>query len=265
MKQEIKDTVASIMAQGGQDNIDQMMMILELPDNQFDSVYPQFKVQLSNAFTDPKLQQEIIQAARLNPPSKEEIEGARKAIEDFVKEVDSDDTLSENKKDMLKTLIKSSAELTFAMADIPRERIGVKIQKIKDNAIIPKYAHSTDAGADIYAAEEVILKPHTTSVIPTGIKIAIPTGYEIQIRPRSGLSLKTPLRVANAPGTIDSDYRGEIGIIIENTGNLTQTIKAGDKIAQMVISPVPMIEWEEVDKLDITERNEGGFGSTGKS
>jgi dUTP pyrophosphatase len=180
-------------------------------------------------------------------------------------EIEGDETLSPNKKEMLTTLIKGSLELTFDMVKNPRERISVKIQKIVPEAILPSYAHDSDAGADIYSLEEVTLKPHTTALIRTGIKVAIPGGYEIQIRPRSGLSLKTPLRVANAPGTIDSAYRGEVCVIMENTGNISQTIKAGDKIAQMVIAPVPMIVWEETDTLDDTDRGDGGFGSTDKS
>ena len=118
--------------------------------------------------------------------------------------------------------------------------------------------------ADIFAAEEIIIKPNETQMVRTGIQVAIPVGYEIQIRPRSGLSFKTGLRIANTPGTIDSDYRGEVGVIMTNIGKTDETIKVGDKIAQMVISPVPMIKWVETDVLSETERGEGGFGSTDK-
>jgi dUTP pyrophosphatase len=156
-------------------------------------------------------------------------------------------------------------DITFDLAQNPRERIGVKIQLINEDAKLPEYAHDSDAGADIFAVEETVIPPHQTAIIKTGIKVAIPAGYEIQIRPRSGLSFKTPLRIANAPGTIDANYRGEVGVIMTNTGNLTQTIAKHDKIAQMVIAPVPMITWETVDSLDETDRGEGGFGSTDKS
>ena len=132
---------------------------------------------------------------------------------------------------------------------------------------MPSYAHDGDAGADIRAslAEPMTIEPHTWKAVPTGLFANIPYGYEIQIRPRSGLSLKTNLRIANAPGTIDAEYRGEVGVIVENTGNLTATISKGDKIAQMVVMPVPMIKWEEVDELSQTSRGEGGYGSTDKS
>lgn len=268
MKQEIKDTLSAIMMSGGNGSkatVDQMLMVLDLPNEKFDEFYPQLKTQLDAIYLSPSFQKEIIEMAKINPPSQEEIETARKEIDKFIADVNEDESLSDCKKDMLKTLIKNSAEFTFEAVENPREKIQVKVIRINEDAIIPKYAHNTDAGADIYAVEETVIKPHTTVVVKTGIRVAIPVGYEIQIRPRSGMSLKTPLRVANAPGTIDSDYRGEVGVIIENTGNLTQTINKGDKIAQMVISPVPMIVWEEANVLSETERGEGGFGSTGKS
>lgn len=263
MKDNVSAQLKTMMeASGGGDTYNQMMMILDLPDDQFDQVYPQFKPQLEKIMLNPDVQREILSAARANPVSEAEKAEAREAIQNFLKDIDEDETLSTNKKEMLNLLIKSSVDMTFDMADNPRERIEVKIQKISEDAILPKYAYPTDAGADIFAVEDTTIAPHKTVVIKTGIKVAIPAGYEIQIRPRSGLSLKTPLRVANAPGTIDASYRGEVGVIIENTGNLTQTIKKGDKIAQMVIAPVPMIAWTEVDTLDETERGEGGYGST---
>lgn len=266
MKANVKENLKGIMsASGGADTFNQMMMILDLPDDQFDAFYPQFKPQLENIMMNPEVQSEIMRAARANPPSEKDRQEAKEAIDSFLNDINEDETLSANKKEMLNLLIKSSVDITFDMADNPRERIGVKIQKIREDALLPEYAHPSDAGADIFAIEDISIAPHKTEIVKTGLKVAIPAGYEIQIRPRSGLSLKTSLRVANAPGTIDSDYRGEVGVIIENTGNLTQTIFKGDKIAQMVIAPVPMIVWEVTDSLDETERGEGGFGSTDKS
>ena len=190
----------------------------------------------------------------------EEIE----AIEEMIEEIKQEDELSDSKKELLEIVIRSSSKVALDLAKNPRERIPVRIQILNDKVKIPEYAHSSDAGADIYLYEDIEIPPHKTIIIPTGFKVAIPAGYEIQIRPRSGLSAKTPLRIANSVGTIDSEYRGEVGIIMENTGNLTQKLNAGDKIAQMVISPIPMIQWKKVEELDETDRGAGGFGSTDK-
>jgi len=192
------------------------------------------------------------------------IDEERLSAEEIIEDIKEDESLTDNKKDILITIIEGSVLSIIKMIEVPRERVKVKIKKLHPDAIIPEYAHKTDAGADVCSLEEVILKPHETRLIKTGIAVAIPVGYEIQVRPRSGLSLKTELRIANAPGTIDADYRGEICIIIQNTGNLSKTIARGDKIAQLVIAPTPMIEWEEVKELPNTERGEDGFGSTDK-
>lgn len=132
---------------------------------------------------------------------------------------------------------------------------------------LPKYETEHAAGMDVRANEDVLLRPKETKLIPTGIFMAIPQGYEVQVRPRSGLSLKTKFRIANAPGTVDADYRGELCIIAENTdGSNELVVNVGDRVAQIVIQEVPQIVWDEVisrDALPSTERGEGGFGSTG--
>lgn len=139
----------------------------------------------------------------------------------------------------------------------------VKIVKGK-NAQLPKYQTPGSAGMDLHSIEEHIILPGQTVLVKTGISIQLPYGYEAQIRSRSSLTLKKGLVVANAPGTIDSDYRGEIGVIIYNQSGHTQTIEIGDRIAQMVIAKYESISWEEVDRLSESGRGEGGFGSTGK-
>ena len=128
---------------------------------------------------------------------------------------------------------------------------------------MPSYAHEGDAGMDIYSAHDAVLKPGERKLIGTGIKIAVPVGYEAQIRPKSGLALKHGLSIVNTPGTVDSGYRGEVGVIIINLGQEDYIIKKNTKIAQMVINKVEHAEVEEVNVLDDTSRNEGGFGSTG--
>ena len=266
MKDNVKENLKVLLsANGSNESFNQIMTILDLPDKDFDEAYIYLKPQLNNIFTSQELQKEVINVAKISPVTEDDKREAKETLINFIKEIEQDDTLSENKKDMIINLIKGSMDLTFSLADNPRERVEVEVQKISEDAILPTYAHDSDAGADIYSIEDVTIPPHKIVIVKTGLKVAIPLGYEIQIRPRSGLSYKTPLRIANTPGTIDTSYRGEIGVIMENTGNLTQKISKGDRIAQMIISPVPMIVWKEVSTLDETERGEGGFGSTDKS
>lgn len=141
--------------------------------------------------------------------------------------------------------------------------VKIEIQKIKDNAIIPKYAHKGDAGVDIYSAEDYLLKPGERVLVSTGIKIAVPKGYEAQIRPKSGLAINNGITVLNTPGTVDSCYRGEVCVVAVNLGKVEYKIEKGKKIAQMVINKVEDAKFEEVDELDGTSRKDGGFGSTG--
>ena len=130
---------------------------------------------------------------------------------------------------------------------------------------LPKYMSDGAAGMDIYANvhTDTVVAVGGIKLIPTGIRIALPQGYEAQIRPRSGLALKNGITMVNTPGTIDSDYRGEIGVIIINHGHEPFTIKRGDRIAQMVINKYEHVFWTETDSLDETERGSGGFGHSG--
>jgi dUTP pyrophosphatase len=131
---------------------------------------------------------------------------------------------------------------------------------------LPSYRTSGSAGVDLYAAvsEPVVLMPGERKLIPTGIHIALPPGYEAQVRPRSGLALQYGIGMVNSPGTIDSDYRGEIAVILINWGSEPFTIQRGDRIAQLIVAPVAHIEWDETDSLPESERGEGGFGHTGR-
>lgn len=167
-------------------------------------------------------------------------------------------------------------------------RMNVKIKRLHPAAVIPAYAKPGDSGFDLVAVEDVIIAPGETALVPTGLAFEIPFGYEMQVRPRSGISLRTKLRVANSPGTIDAGFRGEVAVIIDNiapegndfsewacnvSGELyglddeyedgTYIIRAGNKIAQGVITPVERSTFEETDELTETERGAGGYGSTG--
>lgn len=165
--------------------------------------------------------------------------------------------------------------------------MNIKIKRLHPDAVIPKYAHAGDSGFDLVAVEDVVIEPGETKLIPTGLAFEIPEGFELQVRPRSGITLKTKLRVQL--GTVDSNYRGEVGVIVDNIavdvyGNVSQylthvdgadyrtselypndtyLIRKGDRIAQGVIAPVAKMEFEEVDELSDTERSNKGFGSTG--
>ena len=138
----------------------------------------------------------------------------------------------------------------------------VKIKRVAD-AKIPSYAHKGDSGMDLYAAEECLLNPMERKLVPIGIKIAIPNGYEAQIRPKSGMAVEHGISHANSIGTIDSSYRGEIKIPMINFGGRPYRIEKGKKIGQMVFAKVETVVFEEVDELEATTRNDKGFGSTG--
>ena len=159
----------------------------------------------------------------------------------------------------------------------------IYIEKISEDAILPSYAHDGDAGMDLYSVEDIVIEPGQTVLVKTGLKMAIPVGLEVQIRPRSGISLNTPLRIPNAPGTIDSGYRGEICVIMENTsspesaeagqvfslkdkGNHKGTYKItkGDRVAQMVVASYVKADFSLVSDVSVIGNDRaGGFGSTG--
>ena len=135
----------------------------------------------------------------------------------------------------------------------------------KSKHALPHYETKASAGMDLKAniEQEITLKPLERIIVKTGLFIALPQGYEAQVRPRSGLAIKNGITVLNAPGTIDADYRGEIGVILINLSNENFTIKDGDRIAQMVIAKYKQAKWIQVETLDKTKRGKGGFGSTG--
>lgn len=147
------------------------------------------------------------------------------------------------------------------------DKVIVAICKTKgaEDLPLPKYMTSQSSGMDLLANinKDIILQPGEFRLVPSGIKIELPTGYEAQVRPRSGLAVKYGVTVLNSPGTIDADFRGEIKVLLINHGDKNFKIKRGDRIAQIVVSKVARVEFYEKTKLNVTERNEGGFGHTG--
>ena len=139
----------------------------------------------------------------------------------------------------------------------------LKFKRIHPDAVLPEYAHPSDAGMDVKSIDDLVIAPGKRALVHTGLVMALPPMYEAQVRPRSGLALKKGVTVLNTPGTIDSGYRGEVGVILINLGEEDFEIKKGDKIAQIVIAPVTVAEIVETDVIDDTDRGEGGFGSTG--
>jgi dUTP pyrophosphatase len=146
------------------------------------------------------------------------------------------------------------------------EPLPLRIRRLRENAIIPRYMSALAAGMDLHAAleEPLLLAPGQRCLVPTGLAMAIPPGFEGQIRPRSGLALRHGVSMVNTPGTIDADYRGEVAVLLINHGDAALSIAPGDRIAQLVIAPVQRAELIEVQELDATERNTGGFGHTGR-
>lgn len=145
------------------------------------------------------------------------------------------------------------------------DAVAVRIRRLPhgEDLALPAYATPGAAGMDVLAAEDVTLAPGARHAVATGFAVAIPPGFEIQVRPRSGLALKHGISVPNTPGTIDSDYRGELKVIVINHGPEAFAIVRGDRIAQLVLAPVTLAAWDEVSELDETARGAGGFGSTG--
>ena len=139
----------------------------------------------------------------------------------------------------------------------------LRFRKVHPDAVLPSYAHPSDAGMDVRSVEELTIAPGKRALVHTGLVMLLPPMYEAQVRPRSGLALKSGVTVLNTPGTIDSGYRGEVGVILANFGEADFSVRPGDKIAQIVIAPVTQPEIVETSEVDETDRGAGGFGSTG--
>lgn len=265
---------------GGFDGIG---LLLALPDEQFALLAPTFLMELEKSINNANDQLAMAQAMNI---SGYRLEDMKNSFDQICNEIDTQmtGTLSAQKRDFLKHLVGITYNAVAAADGIAKRHILIPIEYCREDAKMPTYAHLTDAGMDIYLTEDVTIHPGETVLIPTGIKVAIPLGYELQVRPKSGRSLKSKLRIANTPGTIDAGYRDEIGIICDNidpvireaemdeTGRLYNilwgsdiTLSKGEKIAQLVLSEVPKAVFYEVESVAAIENDgrKGGFGSTG--
>ena len=259
--------------------------IMSLPDDLFNIVSEQFIIELNNQLRSDENRKELLKIADTNNIK---IEDIPKFLDEMYKSIDDAfKDFPENRKIFLKRIMSDIFNSIVDFNDELTSSILIPIEFCNKNARMPIYAHETDAGLDIYRTEDINIRPGETILIKTGLKVAIPVGYELQVRPKSGISLKTKLRVANTPGTIDSGYRDEIGIIIENieqpiqdisyhfdTNNKividsilhgrTYSIEKGQKIAQLVLNKVSKANFILVDTVNKIEGDRGGgFGSTG--
>ena len=259
--------------------------IMSLPDDLFDIISEQFIIELNNQLRSDENKKELLKIADTNNIK---IEDIPKFLDEMYKSIDDAfKDFPENRKIFLKRIMSDIFNSIVDFNDELTSSILIPIEFCNKNARMPIYAHETDAGLDIYSTEDINIRPGETILIKTGLKVAIPVGYELQVRPKSGISLKTKLRVANTPGTIDSGYRDEIGIIIENieqpiqdisyhfgTNNeividsilhgKTYSIEKGQKIAQLVLNKISKANFVLVDTVNKIEGDRGGgFGSTG--
>ena len=231
--------------------------IFDMPDEMFKMVYPQMKEEFIKTVKNGEFEKEAFQQG---VSAKEKLE-AINSFKDLREEIK--DELSAEKLDFLSLLIESMESILNSIGY--RDSVIVAVEFCHENAKEPTYANPDDAGCDVYAVEDTLIAPGETKIIPTGLKVAIPAGWMISVRPRSGMSAKTGIRIANAPGTIDTGYRNEVGIILHNTGDTPYGIHIGDRIAQFVIEPAPMIKFKKVESVEgIGENRGGGFGHSGK-
>jgi len=262
----------------------QIGTMFTLPDEQFEIIGAEFLKAFEGGLNN--LADKIAMCQMLNI-SNVKAEDLLAATEEWNRVIDEafDENFSQLKKDFLKKVFHTVVNAVMDSEGISKRIINIPIVTA-EGIEVPTYARAGDAGIDICAPEEITLDPGETKIIPTGIKVQLPTGYEFQVRPRSGLSAKSKLRIANAPGTIDSGYRDEIGIIVENTepkikdidfeynedGSMNIksvafgaaiTIEKGQRIAQLVLSEVPTAKFIEVTELSLENDRKGGFGSTG--
>lgn len=278
---DFKDLAASIKDAGVNDfDTDTLAALLALPDNQFRILAPVFLDALEGEYNKTNNQLLMLRTLNLTGQTYEDIREEYQALCD---ELDSTmENVSAIKISFMKEMIGLFYNSISEIDGVEKCILNVPVEVCRQDVRLPEYAHLTDSGMDVFALEDVTINPGETKIIPTGIKVRIPKGYEIQVRDKSGRALKTKLRVANAPGTIDCGYRDEIGVIIENiepfirhadideNGRLynvefgsSYTIERGQKFAQLVLAKVPKIAWVPVESVADSEDRGGGFGSTG--
>lgn len=269
------------------EGLEEISVLLALPDEQFALIAPAFLEELEKSYNDVNQQLLLVKAVNATGRHVEDMEQEYLTLCQGIDALTAAE-LTAPKRDFLKSLLGIIFNSIAKMDGIAKCTINVPIELCHSDAKIPVYAHPSDAGMDLYALDDIIINPGETKLIPTGIKVALPLGYELQVRPKSGRCLKTKLRIANTPGTIDAGYRDEIGVIVENIDppiraihtefaqspndpipvgaiefGSVYTIGKGEKFAQLVLSEVPKVCWVEVNSVSNEGDRGGGFGSTG--
>lgn len=265
---------------------EELGIILSMPDELFATLAPIFLDELQKSFNNISDKLTLVQT--LNA-SGVKVEDLQKNYTDLINQIDDQlgGTLTRPKRDFLKSMMGITYNAIADTEGIAKKVIQIPIELCRPDAKIPTYANIGDAGLDVYALEDITIHPGETKLIKTGLKVAIPYGYELQVRPKSGRALKTKFRVANTPGTIDSGYRDEIGVIIDNIEppikNITYefdlngrpqitsiehgsdfTIGKGEKFAQLVLNEIPKVNFYQVETVANMEGDRGGgFGSSG--
>ena len=261
---------------------EEIAVLLTMPEEQFALIAPVFLHELEKSFNNVNDQMAMVQAMNVAGIRAEDVEKEYLAICEAI-DIQMVETLSPLKRDFIKQLLAITYNAVSEAEGITKRHILIPIEYCREDAKMPTYAHPTDAGMDVYLTEDVVIHPGETKLIPLGIKVALPLGYELQVRPKSGRSLNSKLRISNTPGTIDAGYRDEIGIIVDNIdqvirggeldemGRLTGvlfgsdiTLTKGEKIAQLVLSEVPKAVFYEVENVSSIENDgrKGGFGSS---
>lgn len=261
-----------------EDLVETLSRLLALPDDQFTILSPGIIQSYQQSVNNPNDKLALAHALNAMGGTAEDLTAA---FDQLTIAIDKTQ-LSTVKRDFLKEFMATMINAINDTEGIAKRIVNIPIELCHPDAKIPQYANTGDSGADIYALDDITVKPGETVLVPTGIKVAIPAGYELQVRPKSGRSLKTKLRVANTPGTIDQGYRDEVKIIIENVDppikditvddgdhvtsilyGSSYTIGKGEKFAQLVLSEVPKAAFFRVDSVaEIGENRGGGFGST---
>lgn len=246
-KYTMDDFVESIPKAPG---MEEFFALLATPDEIFNLLYPELKKGLEEQLGTPETYELVLEA--MKDPNFIEVQ---KNIPELIASFKNIDGISSQKVEFLTLLFsifKETYDVEIAIEFLP-------------GAVVPHYAHDTDAGMDIYANEDIIIPAGARGmVVKTGLKCAIPEGWQLAIRPRSGMSMKTPIRISNCVGTIDSGYRDEIGILVDNLSDSEYTIANGDRIAQFIVEKVYKAKWKTVEDITTIGGNRnGGFGSTG--